>query len=78
MRSWNGWSGEPRSPTPPWPGSGCALAPGIREYQLAGAIEISYLADGGGQAFYYLASTPMSTPTLRTGPGAVQSGDPGR
>ena len=39
-----------------------ALVPGIREYQLAGAIETSYLADGGTTGFYYLASTPMSRP----------------
>ena len=39
-----------------------ALRPGIREYQLAGAIEMSYLADGGSTGFYYLASTPMSRP----------------
>ena len=38
------------------------LTPGIREYQLAGAIEMSYLADGGTTGFYYLASTPMSRP----------------
>jgi len=38
------------------------LTPGIREYQLAGAIETSYLADGGTTGFYYLASTPMSRP----------------
>ena len=39
-----------------------ALRPGIREYQLAAAIEMSYLADGGSTGFYYLASTPMSSP----------------
>ena len=39
-----------------------ALKPGIREYQLAAAIETSYLADGGTTGFYYLASTPMSQP----------------
>ncbi|MGH8941753.1 MAG: M24 family metallopeptidase [Acidimicrobiia bacterium] len=39
-----------------------ALKPGIKEYQLAAAIETSYLADGGTTAFYYLASTPMSQP----------------
>ena len=39
-----------------------ALRPGIREYQLAAAIEMSYLADGGTTGFYYLASTPMSRP----------------
>ena len=38
------------------------LTPGIREYQLAGVIETSYLADGGTTGFYYLASTPMSRP----------------
>jgi len=38
------------------------LTPGIREYELAGAIEMSYLADGGMTGFYYLASTPMSRP----------------
>jgi Xaa-Pro aminopeptidase len=39
-----------------------ALKPGIREYQLAAAIEMSYLADGGTTGFYYLASTAMSQP----------------
>lgn len=39
-----------------------ALSPGIREYQLAAAIEMSYLGDGGTTGFYYLASTPMSSP----------------
>ena len=39
-----------------------ALVPGIREYQLAGAIEMSYIADGGTASLYYLASTPMSSP----------------
>jgi Xaa-Pro dipeptidase len=39
-----------------------ALVPGIREYQLAGPIEASYLDDGGMTSFYYLASTPMSEP----------------
>ncbi len=38
------------------------LTPGIREYELAAAIETSYLADGGMTGFYYLASTPMSRP----------------
>ena len=38
------------------------LTPGVREYELAGAIEMSYLADGGMTGFYYLASTPMSRP----------------
>jgi len=38
------------------------LTPGIREYELAGSIETSYLADGGMTGFYYLASTPMSRP----------------
>ncbi len=39
-----------------------ALKPGIREYELAAAIETSYLADGGTTGFYYLGSTPMSRP----------------
>ena len=39
-----------------------ALVPGIREYQLAGAIETSYIGDGGTASLYYLASTPMSSP----------------
>ena len=38
------------------------LAPGIREYELAEAIECSYLGDGGLTTFYYIASTPMSSP----------------
>lgn len=39
-----------------------ALTPGIREYELAEAIETSYLGDGGQTSFYYIASTPMSDP----------------
>jgi Xaa-Pro aminopeptidase len=39
-----------------------ALAPGVREFELAEAIECSYLGDGGLTAFYYIASTPMSHP----------------
>jgi len=39
-----------------------ALVPGIREYQLAKAIECSYLGNGGQRGFYYIASTPMSRP----------------
>lgn len=39
-----------------------ALRPGIREFELAGAIEAPYLSDGGQTVFYYLASTPMSAP----------------
>jgi Xaa-Pro aminopeptidase len=39
-----------------------ALAPGVREFELAEAIESSYLGDGGLTAFYYIASTPMSHP----------------
>ena len=39
-----------------------ALVPGIREYQLAEAIEGSYLGNGGQTVFYYIASTPMSQP----------------
>jgi Xaa-Pro aminopeptidase len=39
-----------------------ALHPGIREFELAAHIESSYLADGGLTTFYYIASTPMSSP----------------
>ncbi len=39
-----------------------ALVPGIREYQLAKAIEMAYLDDGGTASLYYLASTPMDRP----------------
>lgn len=39
-----------------------ALVPGIREYELAGPIETSYLGDGGLTTFYYVASTPMGQP----------------
>jgi Xaa-Pro dipeptidase len=39
-----------------------ALRPGVREYELAAAIEASYLGDGGLTTFYYLASTPMARP----------------
>jgi Xaa-Pro aminopeptidase len=39
-----------------------ALTPGVREYELAEAIEGSYLGDGGLTTFYYIASTPMSHP----------------
>jgi Xaa-Pro dipeptidase len=38
------------------------LQPGVREYELAAAIESSYLRDGGLTSMYYLASTPMSDP----------------
>lgn len=39
-----------------------ALVPGVKEYQLAAAIEETYLGDGGLTTFYYIASTPMSQP----------------
>lgn len=39
-----------------------ALVPGVREYELAEAIEMSYLGDGGLTSFYYVASTPMARP----------------
>lgn len=39
-----------------------ALVPGIREYELAAAIEGAYLKEGGLTTFYYLASTPMASP----------------
>ncbi len=39
-----------------------ALVPGIREYELAAAIEGAYLREGGLTTFYYLASTPMDRP----------------
>lgn len=39
-----------------------ALAPGVKEFELAEAIEGSYLGDGGLTTFYYIASTPMSSP----------------
>ncbi len=39
-----------------------ALSPGIKEYELAEAIEHSYLGAGGLTTFYYIASTPMSSP----------------
>ncbi|HKZ29976.1 MAG TPA: M24 family metallopeptidase [Acidimicrobiia bacterium] len=38
------------------------LRPGIREYELAEVIEHAYLSKGGLTTFYYLASTPMSSP----------------
>lgn len=38
------------------------LRPGVREYQLAAAVESAYLADGGQTAMYYIASTPMAQP----------------
>lgn len=38
------------------------LKPGVREYELAAAIETAYLRDGGQTAMYYVASTPMSSP----------------
>jgi len=38
------------------------LRPGIREYELAEVIEHAYLSGGGLTTFYYLASTPMSSP----------------
>lgn len=40
-----------------------ALQPGVRELELAGAIEAAYLDRGGLTTFYYLASTPMASPT---------------
>jgi Xaa-Pro dipeptidase len=39
-----------------------ALVPGIREFELAAAIEGAYLKEGGLTTFYYLASTPMDKP----------------
>jgi Xaa-Pro aminopeptidase len=39
-----------------------ALEPGVREFELADAIEGSYLRQGGLTTMYYLASTPMSSP----------------
>ena len=39
-----------------------ALVPGVKEYELAEAIEHSYLGAGGLTTFYYIASTPMSDP----------------
>lgn len=39
-----------------------ALAPGVREFELASAIEAAYLGKGGLTTFYYLAATPMSDP----------------
>lgn len=39
-----------------------ALEPRIKEYELAEAIESSYLRDGGLTTFYYIASTPMAHP----------------
>ena len=39
------------------------LVPGVREYQLADAIEGSYLRDGGMTTVCYLASTPMKNPS---------------
>ncbi len=36
--------------------------PGMREYQLAEVVEHAYLADGGLTVFYYLSTTPMSSP----------------
>lgn len=49
-----------------------ALEPGVKEFQLAEAIETAYLGDGGLTGFYYLASTPMSAPT-RSVPAQVLS-----
>ncbi len=49
-----------------------ALVPGVKEFQLAEAIETAYLGDGGLTGFYYLASTPMSAPT-RSVPAQVLS-----
>lgn len=39
-----------------------ALKPGVREDELAEAIETSYLGDGGLTTFYYISSTPMDRP----------------
>jgi Xaa-Pro aminopeptidase len=39
------------------------LVPGVREFQLAEAIETSYLKEGGMTTVCYLASTPMSNPS---------------
>ncbi len=39
-----------------------AIAPGVREFELAAAIEAAYLAAGGLTTFYYLAATPMADP----------------
>jgi Xaa-Pro aminopeptidase len=50
-----------------------AIVPGIREYQLATAIEMAYLDDGGTASLYYLASTPMDQPE-RSVPAQVLSG----
>ncbi len=50
------------SPMPPWPGCGTRCRPGVREFELAAAIESSYLGVGGLTTFYYIASTPMSSP----------------
>lgn len=49
------------------------LRPGIREFELAAAIEAAYLADGGLTTFYYLASTPMDDPQVCV-PAQVLSG----
>ncbi|HEX6300380.1 MAG TPA: M24 family metallopeptidase [Acidimicrobiia bacterium] len=49
-----------------------ALRPGVRENELAEAIETSYLGDGGLTTFYYIASTPMARPE-RSVPGQVLS-----
>lgn len=38
------------------------LRPGVREIELAEAIESAYLGDGGAASMYYVASTPMSSP----------------
>lgn len=38
------------------------VVPGMREYELAEVIEHAYLRDGGLTGFYYLATTPMSSP----------------
>ena len=77
MKSWTGSAGSrihrcrPRRTRD-------ALAPGIKEYESAEAIEHSYLGAGGLTTFYYIASTPMSNGRLRPGTGPLQSGDPGR
>jgi Xaa-Pro aminopeptidase len=41
---------------------GDALRPGVLEYELAAAIEASYLPAGGLTTFYYISSTSMANP----------------
>lgn len=52
-----------------------ALEPGIPEYALGAAIESAYLGRGGLTTFYYLAATPMASPT-RCVPAQVLSSRP--